>query len=174
MVTSRLAVPVLLLLAACTRPETSEQRASRMTAEADSMRPIVDTAMANYNREYNAGHIEPLVMRYTADAHIMPPNAPPIGRDSLRSLFAAAFHGVAPNGHIEVRMERVIRSGPLAVVRAHWAFQPSDTLPADSGSSITVWQQQQDGAWKITEDMWHSDLPVRQQPQAQPTPARRR
>lgn len=171
MSTSRLAVTVLLLLAACTRAETTEQRANRMSAEADSLRPIVDTAIANYNREYNAGHIEPLVMRYASDARIMPPNAPPIGRDSLRSLFVAAFHGGAPNGHIDVRMERVIRSGPLAVVRAHWAFQPTGTnLPADTGSSITVWHRQNDGAWRIIEDIWHSDLP----PQPQPRPARRR
>ena len=173
MLTSRLVVTVLLLLAACTRAETPEQRAARMSAETDSLRPIVDSAVANYNREYNAGHVEPLVMRYASDARIMPPNAPPIGRDSLRSLFVAAFRGGAPNGHIDVRMERVIRSGPLAVVRAHWAFQPSDTdLPADTGSSITVWQQQHDGAWKIIEDIWHSDLPPR--PQPQPQPARRR
>ena len=149
-----LVVLALVAAAGCQKPVTHG------LAEADSLRPMFDSVFANYNREYNAGHIDPLVDRYTPGAVIMPPNAPRIGRDSLRTLFAAAFKDGRPNGTIDVTMENLTRSGPLAVVRARWAFKPTAGA-ADTGSSVTVWQLQSNGAWKIIEDIWHSDLPVR-------------
>ena len=145
----------LLALAACERPVTRG-----LDTEADSLRPMFDSVFANYNRDYNAGHIDPLVNRYVADAVIMPPNAPRIGRDSLRTLFLAAFKDGRPNGTINVTMENLTRSGPLAVVRARWTFARPDA-PTDTGSSVTIWRRQDDGGWKIIEDIWHSDLPVR-------------
>ena len=152
-----------LATAACTMvPETAQQAEERMKAESDSLRPVMDSAFAAFNRQYNAAHIDSLMGRYADRAVIMPPNGPHLTKDSLRTLYVNAFQGGSPNGTIDVRVEHIARNGPLAVVRARWTFvpRPPSPMPADTGSSLTVWYRTSDG-WKIFEDIWHSDRPAR-------------
>jgi ketosteroid isomerase-like protein len=58
-----------------------------------------------------------------------------------------------PKTRYAVKVEEVIVSGPLAVVRDIWRFT---TAPGTKDSSIAVvrgfevWQQQADGHWKIS------------------------
>ena len=166
-----LALIGILLLVACRRPETSQQTEDRMVAESDSVRPMFDSVFASFGRRFTAGQVDSLYQRYATNAHIMPPNSAPIrGRDSLHAMYAAYFRS-GPQGALNITVRRVIRNGPLAVMRAGWTFDPApaNPMPADTGESVTVWYRSGDD-WRILEDIWHSDLPVR----PAPPPARHR
>ena len=80
----------LAAFAACQpAPETPEQRSARLAALADSARAGIEAQLALFERWAPAGQFDSVAMLYTADAVIMPPNTPSMGRDSMQAALAA-------------------------------------------------------------------------------------
>jgi uncharacterized protein (TIGR02246 family) len=167
--------PALLLavaaLAACAKPETPEQAATRMQAESDAVRPAIEAGNASYVRYFNAGQADSLAALHTENTHVMPPNGPAVhGRDGVRELMTGFFQQ-APSSQLTIRVEDVAANGPMAVDRGRWSFTPQagTPMPADSGKYLVHWHRQADGSWQIQDDIWNSDVPL-----PPPPPARRR
>ena len=161
-----------LTLAACAKTETPEQAQARMQAEADSVRPIVEAAAANWSRWTAAKQSDSIAQLYASDATVMPPNMPSVtGSAGVKAMLDTAFAAGAMT--INFTLGSVTANGPIAV--EHGTFRTSFTptgasAPATSGTGkyMTLWKRT-DGQWLIAADIWNDDAPP-----ALPPPARRR
>ena len=112
---------------------------------------------ARWNQAYAAHDAATLAAAYADDAALANPGAPLVaGIGAIRketSAFAAD-----PNLQVQFASDRVqvAASGDLAYTRGHYTMtitDPATKKPATStGSYLTVWQKQKDGAWKAVED----------------------
>jgi len=161
-----------LALAACAKTESPEQAQARMQAEADSLRPIVEAAGANYSRWIAAKQSDSIAQLYASDATVMPPNMPAVtGPAAVKAMLDTAFATGAMT--LTFTVGSVTANGPLAV--EHGTFRTSFTptgasAPAMSGTGkyLAYWKKT-DGQWLIAADIWNDDAPP-----APPSPARRR
>ena len=157
-----------LAISACHKAETAEQSAARIKAESEAARPTFDAIMEGYSRHFNAANVDSLVALYSNETHVMPPNTRPVdGREALRKLFTDYF-AQGPGGTLDLKVQSVSVSGPMAVVRTGWVFTPraGSSTPADTGEGVAHWHKV-DGRWVIVEDIWRSNLPPMPPP---PTP----
>jgi len=161
-----------LALAACAKTETAEQAQARMQAEADSLRPIVEAANANYSRWTEAKQSDSIAMLHTTDVTLMPPNVPAVtGRDGVKAMYDPEFAAGAMA--LTLTAVSITANGPLAVERGtyRYSFTPTGaSAPAVSGTGkyLAHWKKT-DGQWLIAADIWNDDAPP-----APPPPARRR
>ena len=112
---------------------------------------------ARWNKAYAAHDAAALAGAYAEDAALANPGAPLVtGIDAIRKE-TAAFAG-DPNLKVQFASDRiqVAASGDLAYTRGHYTLtmtDPATKKPVNSkGSYLTVWQKQNDGAWKAVED----------------------
>ncbi len=169
--TTRYLAVAAVALAACQASETQEQMQARIRAESDSARALIEQAAAAFGRLVSAGHADSLALMYAENAVLMPPNMPPAtGRAAIRETFAGMLAGGPTTVHLAVGS--VVANGPIAIEsgRYHMTMQPPAPAPAmtDSGKYLVHWHRV-DGAWRMAEDIWNSDVPVEA-----PAPARRR
>jgi ketosteroid isomerase-like protein len=96
---------------------------------------------------------------YTEDAIILPPNAPTVrGRAAIEEFFRS-FPDIT---NFNVKAVEIDGCGDYAWSYGEYSMtlSPPDTSPVnDTGKYIEVWQRQSDGAWKVTRDIFNSDLP---------------
>lgn len=98
---------------------------------------------------------------YALDAVILPPNASAAkGHEAIVS-YLASFPPLSDIKYEQVEMDGI---GSLAYV---WGTYSLDMLPTgaetpinDSGKYIEIWRKQEDGSWRITLDIFNSDLPL--------------
>jgi len=162
-------VTTALALAACKPAATPPPDTSAAAKTA------IDAANATWPRLTSTGHADSIADLYTADAVVMPPNMATIhGRDSIRAFFAVmnTMAGVT----LTLRAESVWGSGPAATEmgRWNWSWAPGVTPPpgmpaADSGKYLVRWVEE-NGQWRMAQDIWNSDLPLPTPPA--PAPAR--
>lgn len=111
---------------------------------------------------------------YAEDARVLAPNAATVtGRQAIAALLRSA--GAVQ--HFRATILSLEGRNDLAYV--HGAYEMS-VLPAgatepvgDKGKYVEIWRKQRDGSWKVTLDIWNSDLasPVSPPPVAEgPTP----
>jgi ketosteroid isomerase-like protein len=149
-----------LAISACHKTETAEQSAARIKAESETARPTFEAMMESYSRHFNAANVDSLVALYGDETHVMPPNTRPVeGREGVRKLFSTYF-AQGPGGTLDLKVQSVTVSGPMAVVRTGWVFTPAAgaPMPADTGEGVAHWQKV-DGRWVVVEDIWRSNLP---------------
>ncbi len=163
--TPALAAVAMLALAACApKPETPEQMATRMRAEADSAKTAIETANARFVRLVGAGKADSAAMNYAEDAVLMLSNAPPAaGRAAIQTKLAELVgYGT---WEMSVTTTRVDANGPLAVEQGTYVqnFKPGPHAPAgmaamfpDTGKYLTGWKKV-NGAWLIFADISNSD-----------------
>lgn len=147
-------------VAACQR-ETAQQTAARIQAESEAARTELEAFFAAYGRRFSAGHLDSLVAQYDAEAHVLPPNSPPIhGRDGVRQMYGSFFQG-GPVGELRFKVEDVTVNGPVAIVRVGWIFTPpaGAPMPADTGAGIEHLHQADDH-WLIVQEIWRSNRPM--------------
>jgi ketosteroid isomerase-like protein len=113
----------------------------------------------------NAGDWEAVVALHTEDAVWMPPNEKIVeGRAAMQAWAANAEFNVlelsAPTAEIDGR-------DGLAYVRASYdmTFQIAglDEPIKDIGKWVALLRKQPDGVWKVTVNIWNSDLPPSQE-----------
>ena len=172
----RIAVVTLLALAACApKPETPDQAAARMKAEADTARTAIAAANAAMSKYLAANQMDSAAMLYAEDAVFYPANMPAVrGRPAIAALFkswgAAGAWTVAPSTY------SVEANGPLAIEtgRGLMTYAPGPNAPAtmkaaftDTMKYVTTWRKV-GGKWLISNDISTTDRA------AQPAPAKKR
>jgi ketosteroid isomerase-like protein len=93
---------------------------------------------------------------YSADVVMMPPNEPVIrGKQALRSWFAKLFSQDAFKP-LSGASDGLELAGDMAVER----LLLRDSTGQAIGKAIHVYRRQADGDWKITQDIWSTDVPA--------------
>jgi ketosteroid isomerase-like protein len=97
---------------------------------------------------------------YTSSTQLMPPNGPTVTDHPGLVAWGKAF---PPITTFTLKQVTVDGQGDLAFVHGRYnlVMQPpgAPTMP-DSGKYIEIWRKQPDGGWKITHDMFNSDIPL--------------
>jgi uncharacterized protein (TIGR02246 family) len=147
----------VLLLAACGSSQMSSDTQSR---DAES---YIKTGEAAFATAMRANDMDAIVNMYTADATLMPPNLPAAhGPNAIRATWTG-FLGQFSSTDITLTADDVQQSGDLAAETGRYMVHvvPKGTTATvtDSGKYIVVWKKT-DGRWKISRDIFNSDLPV--------------
>ncbi len=164
MVRRFVAASVLVLVACAPKPETPEQAAARMRAEADSAKVAIEAANARFARFIAEGKADSAALNYAEDAVVMSPNMPPTrGRAAIQALFEQMIGW----GTLEMAptTENVDANGPLAVERGSAVenLKPGPHAPAglaamfpDTVKYLTEWKKV-GGSWVIANDINNSN-----------------
>ena len=101
---------------------------------------------------------------YSADAIVMPPNAPAAtGSEAIRKVWQdlLASSGLVINW--KTTKVEVAKSRDLACLSGTYELTMNDASGKsvnDHGKYVEVWEKQSDGKWKCGTDIWNSDLPA--------------
>ncbi len=158
---------VAVLLAACApKPETPEQTAARMKAEADTVRLAIDAQNARLVRFTAAGQADSTAAVYAEDAVFFGSNAPAVrGRAAIASMFrsmlATGTFAMTP------KTLSVEANGPIAIETGSnvIAFTPGPKAPrgttayTDTIKYVTTWRNV-GGQWLISNDIGTTDRPA--------------
>jgi uncharacterized protein (TIGR02246 family) len=160
------ALLAMLSLAACAPAETDTVPAdSAAAAMADPMevRQAIDAGNARAAAALNGNDVEGWLTNYTADAVVMAPNQPAWrGTDGLRAG-AKGMMDMFTVSNVSFTTEDLKVSGNLAVETGTFEMTMTPKqgkAVTDKGKYIAIWERQADGSWKITRDIFNSDLPM--------------
>lgn len=122
-------------------------------------------ALANATEKNWAAYVKTY---YAPDATVLPPNAADVkGQEALTSFFASS----PPLSNVRFEELEVDGAGGLAYVWGKYSFDmllpDAESTTNDSGKFIEIWRKQEDGSWRVTLDIFNSDLPL---PEAKTTP----
>lgn len=163
MMTRRFALSAVLLaaLAAC------QPAAPAGLTDAD--RAAIRAADENFTKMAMAADYAGLVaMAYTDDAMFMAPNAPAA---TGHAAIQAAMGGFPPISNFTITSQEIEGTAEMAYARGTYSMTltPPGAAPIpDSGKFVGIWRKQADGSWKMTRDIFNSDLPL---PAPAPAPA---
>jgi ketosteroid isomerase-like protein len=163
---TRVLILVILLIAPyCSQPSAQD---SLSDADKAAIKKVTEHAMALANAPTKdwAAYVKAY---YAPDAIVLPPNAAAVkGQEALTSFFTS----FPPLSNMRFEQLEVDGAGGLAYV---WGTYSLDMLPPgaespinDSGKFIEIWRTQEDGSWRVTLDIFNSDLPL---PEAETTQA---
>jgi len=123
----------------------------------------IDQVRSRHVTALNAGDAGAWSSEFAEHAVQMPPHFPAnVGREAIQgwshgflSMFQCRF---------SLNVDEVRVSGDWAIERGRYTIKltPSGGGPAmdDIGKYITIYEREADSAWKITRDIWNSDLPM--------------
>ena len=148
-------LPLLLMITAC-----------------DQAPPSADPSVLTERTEawvaaMEAKDVDALVMLYTSDTRLLPPNGEMMtGRDAVRSVFGGLLDaGISADlTSIETRV-----SGDVGYDVGTYVMMAGDEV-IDTGKFIETFHRGEDGVWRMTNDIWNSDLPVAAAPMAEDAP----
>jgi ketosteroid isomerase-like protein len=104
-----------------------------------------------------AEDIDALVNLYTSDTRLMPPNmAMSSGRDAVRAMFGGMIEAGVD---LELTSVTASVSGDIAFHVGTYALQAGGEV-VDTGKFMETWQRDDDGQWRIANDIWNSDMPA--------------
>ena len=105
----------------------------------------------------NAGDIETLMANYTSDARILPPNEKAAtGTEAVRAAFGSMIDA-GISGSL-TSMEAAV-SGDIGYNVGNYTLT-ADGEVVDTGKYLETWQRGADGQWRISNDIWNSDMPA--------------
>jgi ketosteroid isomerase-like protein len=139
-------LPLILVAVGCTQGGAPAADPSEITARS-----------AEWDAALNAKDIDGIVALYTDDARMMAPNMPAgTGSDGVR----AAFTGMIEAG-LSVKLTSVdaVVSGDVGYNVGTYVLSAGDEQ-ADIGKFLEVWERGADGVWRISNDIYNSDLPA--------------
>jgi uncharacterized protein (TIGR02246 family) len=132
-----------------------------MPLSSDEDRRRIESATAELLAAVNASDASRVLAVWADDGVLMPPHHPAVrGRSALnqyfRSLFSRrkvrfAFTSSEIQLAGEVALERV------TYVASMWPVTGGSAVE-DIGKGLHVYRRQTDGAWKLAQDIWNSDL----------------
>lgn len=135
---------ISLAVVACTGP--TRQKSAIISERADA-----------WEEAFQAGNLEALVALYTDDARLLSPNARlATGHEAVRAVFGSMIEA-GLTGELTT-IESVV-SGELGYHVGSYVLRTADDQPADRGKFIEIWRLA-DGEWKISNDIFNSDLPA--------------
>ena len=150
-----LATLLLMVVAvACAQP--APQASPEVAVKAQASPELADNAAA-WEESLNAGDIDSLVAMYAEDARLLPPNAEMAqGHDAVRDAFGGMI-AAGLTGSLETT-EAMVAADIGYRIGTYTLYGP-DGSQADRGKYIETWREV-GGEWKISADIWNSDLPA--------------
>jgi len=110
----------------------------------------IDPAFAE---AFNAGNGEGVLALYTADAAFVVPSGEVVVGPAAIGEALGGFLAMKPT--IDLRTERILRTGDTALVYSSWTVTgtAADGSPVEmTGNSVVVVREQEDGTWKFVID----------------------
>lgn len=119
---------------------------------------------AQWAKAAAAKDVEQTIAYYSDDAIVLPPNATSAAtKEAIRNTWKdlLASPGLAISW--KTTKVEVARSGDIAYTTGTYELTMNDAsgkpVP-DHGKYVEVWKKQADGKWKVSVDIWNSDLPL--------------
>ena len=124
-------------------------------------RAAVERAADAYLAAMNAADWARVAQSFSEDGVRIPPNEEPHeGREAIESWLS----GIEELSTYELSRDMVDGMDGIAYVRGRYAITLRPVgAPApisDHGDFLEVWRKESDGAWRITEAIWNTRLPM--------------
>jgi ketosteroid isomerase-like protein len=161
-------VPVLLLalIAACEPADDQTATPGDTTAIGaageftDADRAAIERASERFVTAALGAQWDTVASLYSDNAVFMPPNeAAGEGRAAIRQHLGT----FPPLQSFRFDRDHIDGSGDLAYVQGRYTMTfttPDGQTMEDRGKYIEIWERQSDGQWRITRDIFNSDLPA--------------
>jgi uncharacterized protein (TIGR02246 family) len=136
-------------------------RDSRRDAEQD--RASIAVCTAELLAAVNASDTNRVLALWAEDGVLMPPHHPAVhGHGALREYFRrffsrSRFTFTFTGSEIQVAGDLAIERVTYTVLA--WPDQASTPIE-DAGKGLHIYARQPNGSWKLTRDIWNSDLPL--------------
>ena len=134
---------------------------SRITdADKKAIKKIIDDFTAQVDTSARDWMPEWVKLAYTEDAMVFPPNAPALkGQDAI-AAFMVAFPPLS-----DFKQESIEVEGNGDLLYDCGSFSWTMTLPGaapvkETGKYIQIWRKQVDGSWKMSREIFNSDVPA--------------
>ncbi len=148
-----LAAICILIITSCAQPNKFDKAAARAAIEAQE---------AKYAAAFNANDYAAVAALHTEDCTVLPPNREMIkGRQAVAQMTEEDVKMGARN--LQVQTVDVYGAGNLAYEIGTYAIDihlEGQEPFQDTGKYLVVWQQQTDGSWLISADIWNSSMPL--------------
>jgi ketosteroid isomerase-like protein len=137
-----------------------------LTSAADTK--AIEQALRDLDDQWStaagAKDLEKTVSFYSADAIVMPPNAPAAAtKEAIRKDWQDLLASPGLVIRWKTTKVEVAASGDIACLSGTYEMSmndPSGKPISDQGKYVEVWEKQPDGEWKCGTDIWNSDLPA--------------
>lgn len=160
-VRSAAAVALFALVAAgCAR----QQAAPAGLTDAD--RAAIDAARAAVEAAANANDFDTWTAHYADDAVLLQPNGPAL---TGKAAITESMKQFPPLSGVKFTHTSVDGAGDLAWAQGTYELTmtpPGAAAISDRGKFIEIWRKGADGAWKVSRDIYNSDLPMPAPPAA--------
>lgn len=149
-----LAVPAVLLLAAACQPPAP-------AGLTDQDKAAIQKLTADFAKAVNAKDWAAATATYTDDAHMMPANGPAVSGKAGIQTWMGAY---PPFSNFTVGAVEMDGRGDVAY--ASGTYELDMTPPGgaaaihDKGKWVEVLRKQADGSWKVSHDIFNSDMPL--------------
>jgi uncharacterized protein (TIGR02246 family) len=139
------------LLAACQPEPPAAAPLADVSAE-------IRAVGATFGAAMNAGDAAGIANLYTADAQLLPPNAPTVtGRTDIEAVWRGLIDATHPR--VTLTTVEAVGGDSLAVEIGHYVLADSTGAAFDEGKYIVWWKRTADG-WRMHRDIWNSDRPA--------------
>ncbi len=148
-ITMFIAAAACSLTGACSKPAA--------TVDADSIKQAVKADEAKWNKDLKAKDTEALAGHYADEAFLVVPGAVADGSTAIRQIFATA--STDPAFAVEFASDKVdvASAGDLAYARGKFTEKYTDKktgkVMSGNGSYLAIYKKQDDGSWKVIEDV---------------------
>jgi ketosteroid isomerase-like protein len=126
--------------------------------------PALRDADAAWSKAAGSKDLEKTVSYYSADAIVLPPNAPiATTKEAIRKIWQDMIASPGLVISWKATKVEVAKSGDLGFVSGTYELTMNDASgkPANErGKYVEVWEKKADGKWKCGTDTWNSDLPA--------------
>lgn len=147
-----IALALMLLFPCC-----QQQKACELS-EAD--RQLIEETAYKYNKLWNeTADVAAYIQYYATDAIVLAPNEKTIQGHEAIALWGESSTAIT----IHFDTYELEGSDNMAYARGKYTIALRENgLAVDEGKFIEIWKKQSDGSWKVSHDIFNSDLPVPQ------------
>ena len=130
-----------------------------LTLAAGPDEKAVRDADEQWSKVAGAKDLDKTVSFYADDAVVLPPNQAAVTtKDGIRNLWKGFLDSLTDISWKTNRVETA-KSGDMAYLIGTYEMTMKDGTK-DKGKYCEVWKKQADGKWKVSADMFSSDLPA--------------
>ena len=156
-----LSLMATMFLVACnqTTTEVKETEVAKPTLNLDSVKAAIAASNAAFGECFAKNDSVNFVARYTSDACINPTGMPQIcGSAGIGGYFRGGYAMGIRN--IKLTTKDVMLGDPYAIETGNYEVQVEGGKAIENGKFIVIWKQE-NGAWKMYQDIWNSDAPAK-------------
>lgn len=156
-----LSLLVIVFFAACNNASTEAKVAepAKPAINLDSVKAAIAASNAAFGECFAKNDSVNFVARYTSDACINPTGMPQIcGSAGIGAYFRGGYTMGIRN--IKLTTKDVMLGDPFAIETGNYEVQMEGGKAIENGKFIVIWKQE-NGAWKMYQDIWNSDAPAK-------------